>query len=998
MPFSFSEKQLKDALNNLLKITTEFFIVNGLETLNNETGQKKFALHLEYFYWLLNLAEQCKFSDIEGMTGNHLFKIAEVLRLQFYEKNYWMSHADISFIFQKLVSLPEFSDHQYYGAVTTTVSQLTNPLKKNNQENRSFQALTQSSVAPRAKNVNDVIVSLQSAAAAVWSFHIKNTNRTDSAYQAAILQLNTMEVSYQYYLLTDHWLNSDLKQNFDLAFEGLDLLASRLHAVGQTQEALETFKLIRRLLEKCQHYANFMFDSSLLIPGLLQLNQKVGVEAVSFVWETNLKMLEESRSTLVLDDSNDIVLFQTTQKKLAKNLQEFLNKLFTHGEEMLGAPPCAYEVVVTGSMARADMTLFSDIECLVLLEPKNQDQPQNKDYFKTLCQLVKFQLLSLGNKNQGFGLDEWNPATDFDLIDIPSVITTKVKSSLAEFKTGLLKPYFTFLSPCSVRKGGNLATNKSLLEQYHTELINAGINIPIEAKELLAIHQQDFFNKIITVEINKAINVNIKEIFLNPLSYLLTDLSLYHQLKENNLFDILAKLSGKALAPDFMQTCQQALSFLQRIRLKNHLAAKKKNDVISLDNQGIKSQLVQIMRGLIKPLYEHSQRFLQLTKPFHPIFDPLRELMVLQKDKTPENQKKQTQILESAVAYLLYNFNPEQNMEEAAEIFIEAYQAIPGDLPEIRKQFLKLLKDAKWLNNSSGKEDILDILAHEQNPDGWFPAMDEEENNWYQNLAALVEEKSLTDDAIITSLAAGKFIIKMRDLQHNPNNNKSPNIKTYIFKPEILKQIQTLFDEKGNLKPRSDDQPGRHIVKRIVYRDPLTQKEKSFWLKLWPEQAGIDYAISRLDRYLGGQLTPMNCLFKLYSKGEPEGFAVQVSAEIGGEPLVSVISEKDAKGKLIYKEIIAKPECLIQLSMASFTQNLLRVLLTNPEDDKGDDYFLIPEKNNKYTLCRIDNERSFYSPEEENKKVGFQPIDHCKLKVFYIVYHKCNKSRCQKKF
>ena len=78
--------------------------------------------------------------------------------------------------------------------------------------------------------------------------------------------------------------------------------------------------------------------------------------------------------------------------------------------------------------------------------------------------------------------------------------------------------------------------------------------------------------------------------------------------------------------------------------------------------------------------------------------------------------------------------------------------------------------------------------------------MDEEEKNWYQDLAALVEEKPLTDAAIKTSLAAGKFIIKMRDLQHNPNNNKSPNIKTYIFKPNILKQIQTLFDEQGQLK------------------------------------------------------------------------------------------------------------------------------------------------------------------------------------------------------
>ena len=65
--------------------------------------------------------------------------------------------------------------------------------------------------------------------------------------------------------------------------------------------------------------------------------------------------------------------------------------------------------------------------------------------------------------------------------------------------------------------------------------------------------------------------------------------------------------------------------------------------------------------------------------------------------------------------------------------------------------------------------------------------------------------------------------------------------------------------------------------------------------------------------------------------------------------------------------MIAKPERVIKLSDDSFTQNLLRVLLTNPEDDQGDDYFLVLQKDGKYKLWRIDNERVFYAPEEEQK-------------------------------
>jgi hypothetical protein len=42
-------------------------------------------------------------------------------------------------------------------------------------------------------------------------------------------------------------------------------------------------------------------------------------------------------------------------------------------------------------------------------------------------------------------------------------------------------------------------------------------------------------------------------------------------------------------------------------------------------------------------------------------------------------------------------------------------------------------------------------------------------------------------------------------------------------------------------------------------------------------------------------------------------------------------------------------------------------IVLHPEDDKGDDYFLVPDENKKdsFHLIRIDNERVFYHPDQD---------------------------------
>ena len=106
---------------------------------------------------------------------------------------------------------------------------------------------------------------------------------------------------------------------------------------------------------------------------------------------------------------------------------------------------------------------------------------------------------------------------------------------------------------------------------------------------------------------------------------------------------------------------------------------------------------------------------------------------------------------------------------------------------------------------------------------------------------------------------------------------------------------------------------------------------------------------------------------KLHAPGYP-AFAVLATPDQGSTTLINVLEAGN------------------EIGLKSLTQTLFRVLLTNPEDDKGDDYCVVQAKDQPLSLVRIDSERSFY-PIEEFKR-GIWPFSSGKhtLIVKSIIY------------
>eukprot|EP00058_Branchiostoma_floridae_P013427 XP_002598915.1 hypothetical protein BRAFLDRAFT_79846 [Branchiostoma floridae] len=83
-------------------------------------------------------------------------------------------------------------------------------------------------------------------------------------------------------------------------------------------------------------------------------------------------------------------MFHTT----AGRMKDFVRQLLAECRETLGQPPCTYAIIGLGSMAREEMTPYSDFEFAILLEEEAKEQ--HKKYFRNLTSLLHLKVINLG--------------------------------------------------------------------------------------------------------------------------------------------------------------------------------------------------------------------------------------------------------------------------------------------------------------------------------------------------------------------------------------------------------------------------------------------------------------------------------------------------------------------------------------------------------------------------------------------------------------------------
>lgn len=88
---------------------------------------------------------------------------------------------------------------------------------------------------------------------------------------------------------------------------------------------------------------------------------------------------------------------QNIYSDVTKEIQGFILELIGECKTVLGDPPCNYAIIALGSLAREEMTPYSDFEWAILIEDKGKKKNKKYEkYFKNLTNLLHIKVLNLG--------------------------------------------------------------------------------------------------------------------------------------------------------------------------------------------------------------------------------------------------------------------------------------------------------------------------------------------------------------------------------------------------------------------------------------------------------------------------------------------------------------------------------------------------------------------------------------------------------------------------
>ncbi|KIC73234.1 hypothetical protein DB42_CE00390, partial [Neochlamydia sp. EPS4] len=101
--------------------------------------------------------------------------------------------------------------------------------------------------------------------------------------------------------------------------------------------------------------------------------------------------IEEKIQALGSDPSSEEV--RELYSKIAWEIKAFFKSLVGQAQGVLGAAPCEFAMIGFGSLAREEMTPYSDLEFGILIQ---ENTFANKDYFKRLTNLLHLKVINLG--------------------------------------------------------------------------------------------------------------------------------------------------------------------------------------------------------------------------------------------------------------------------------------------------------------------------------------------------------------------------------------------------------------------------------------------------------------------------------------------------------------------------------------------------------------------------------------------------------------------------
>ena len=342
--------------------------------------------------------------------------------------------------------------------------------------------------------------------------------------------------------------------------------------------------------------------------------------------QTKLQEIDQLLDSEFAGRQKKIDLMESLQLDLCKSYTKIMNGIMNFCISAKGKPPCKYALAGMGSLARKDITPYSDFEHVILLEDAVQSQPGYEnilEYFRWLSVLFQFVIVCLGETmipcinlpclkdwfydgftNRGICFDGMIPHACKFPLGRPATPTKP-------WSTELIKPVREMLLylECDedLKNGYHLADvlNKTCFVSGSTVVYEEFRNGVTEYHQKLTCYQlrkqvaEDvrLFNPISSLT-NSERQLNIKRVVFRTTTVFISTLARFYNLEAGSNFDVVRDLGRRGkLDHEFVHCLLYSNAIACEVRLQLYLRRQRQDDCFdgSHSSDDLEIPIVQLM-------------------------------------------------------------------------------------------------------------------------------------------------------------------------------------------------------------------------------------------------------------------------------------------------------------------------------------------------------------------------------------------------------------------
>nr|XP_026694448.1 uncharacterized protein LOC113474052 [Ciona intestinalis] len=422
------------------------------------------------------------------------------------------------------------------------------------------------------------------------------------------------------------------------------------------------------------------------------------------------------------------------QQEVTRRYTELMRFISDECIEIMGAPPCKYAVVGLGSLARSEITLYSDFEHIIVLDnddAKMKDQEMIMKYFRWFTTIFNIILINLGETMINcVAIPSINPRYRDWFTDIvtPNGVTfdgmaphacirplgrpaTKNKPWNTEFIKPVDEMVLYLDSDEQVKQGYHVAEvlskacfvagDEAICAEYQEKAYRRikehdkenGFSIVYKRmEEILKIF--NFINLLFNTQLGLQ-NFNIKRAIYRGATLFISYIGRLHSLQASSCFDVIDELEKGKCSKEAAHQFRFMVAVTCEVRAKLYHLKGQQDDVFMED-----SRFEDLTPGLIKIVGKQS------------LVSLLETIMIVQGLKIPDNDKWQSEmiILGKDVRHTvlaLYTLHLHEDLVELMKQIVSSSQAdrflFPVQAVEVAfksKEYDLIIKICSNLNQS----------------------------------------------------------------------------------------------------------------------------------------------------------------------------------------------------------------------------------------------------------------------------------------------------------